>query len=171
MISVICVWNNEEQYQNILIHSLNMQECDYELISIDNRNHIFSSCASALNWGADHSNGEVLVFTHQDISFEKNFSLKEFGKFIKKHPNKITGAFGAKNKIYSEDYLCDTVDECCFGMTREFFNLLRFNEDICDGWHLYAVEMCLRAKECTKFGGGQQNTIPEFGIFQEEMLT
>ena len=29
MISVICVWNNEEQYQNILVHSLNIQDCDY----------------------------------------------------------------------------------------------------------------------------------------------
>lgn len=38
MISVICVWNNEVQYQNILIDSLQKQNCDYELISIDNRN-------------------------------------------------------------------------------------------------------------------------------------
>lgn len=65
----------------------------------------------------------------------------------------IVGAFGAKKKTYSEDYLCDTVDECCFGMERETFNSLRFNEDICDGWHLYAVEMCLRAKEYTKSWG------------------
>lgn len=55
MISVICVLNNEEQYQNILVHSLNIQDCDYELISIDNRNYAFTSCAAALNWGADHS--------------------------------------------------------------------------------------------------------------------
>ena len=157
MISVICVWNNEEQYQNILIHSLNIQDCDYELISIDNRNHAFTSCAAALNWGADHSTGEILIFTHQDISFEKKSSLKEFGQFIKAHPDIIIGAFGAKQKAYSEDYLCDTVDECCFGMTREVFDSLRFNEKVCNGWHLYAVEMCLRAKERTKFGGGVCN--------------
>lgn len=154
MISVICVWNNEEQYQNILVHSLNIQDCDYELISIDNRNHAFTSCAAALNWGADHSTGEILIFTHQDISFDKKSSLKEFGQFIKAHPDIIIGAFGAKQKAYSEDYLCDTVDECCFGMTREVFDSLRFNEKVCNGWHLYAVEMCLRAKERTKFGGG-----------------
>lgn len=55
MISVICVWNNEVQYQKILIDSLQKQNCDYELISIDNRNQAFSSCDTALNWGADHS--------------------------------------------------------------------------------------------------------------------
>ena len=154
MISVICVWNNEEQYQNILIHSLNIQDCDYELISIDNRNHAFTSCATALNWGADHSTGD---FTHQDISFEKKSSLKEFCQFIKAHPDIIIGAIGAKQKAYREDYLCDTVDECCFGMTREVFDSLRFNEKACNGWHLYAVEMCLRAKERAKFGGGVCN--------------
>ena len=96
-----------------------------------------------------------MIFTHQDISFEKKSSLKEFGQFIKAHPDIIIGAFGAKQKAYSEDYLCDTVDECCFGMTREVFDSLRFNEKICNGWHLYAVEMCLRAKERTKLGGMQ----------------
>ena len=59
----------------------------------------------------------------------------------------------AKQKVYSEEYLCDTVDECCFGMTREIFDQLCFNESVCDEWHLYAVEMCLRAKELTKFVG------------------
>ena len=153
MISVVCVWNNEEQYKNMLVHSLNIQDCDYELISIDNRNHTFTSCAVALNYGADHSTGEILVFVHQDISFEKKSSLKEFGLFIESHSDMIIGAFGAKQKVYSEEYLCDTVDECCFGMTREIFDQLRFNENVCDGWHLYAVEMCLRAKELTKFVG------------------
>ena len=28
------------------------------------------------------------------------------------------------------------------------------DETVVKIWHLYAVEMCLRAKECTKFGGG-----------------
>lgn len=122
MISVICVWNNEEQYQNILVHSPSIQDCDYELISIDNRNHTFTSCAAALNWGADYSTGEILVFTHQDISFEKKSSLKEFSQFIKAHPDIIIGSFGAKQIAYSEDCLCDTVDECCFGMTKEVFD-------------------------------------------------
>ncbi len=42
-------------------------------------------------------------------------------------------------------------------MTREVFHSLRFNEKVCNGWHLYAVKMCLRAKERTKFGGDMQS--------------
>lgn len=95
MISVICVWNNEVQYQKILIDSLQKQNCDYELISIDNRNQAFSSCDTALNWGADHSQGDVLVFVHQDIT---TTSLKEFGIFITNHPDMVVGAYGAKQK-------------------------------------------------------------------------
>ncbi len=40
MISVICVWNNAEQYQNILIHSLNILE-NQEIAYGE-----FSSCAN-----------------------------------------------------------------------------------------------------------------------------
>ena len=68
MIAVVCVWNN--------------QDCDYELISIDNRNHTFTSCVAALNYGADHSTGEILVFVHQDISFEKNHLSKNLAYLL-----------------------------------------------------------------------------------------
>ena len=36
MISVICVWNNETQYQRLLIDSLQKQNCDYKMFSINN---------------------------------------------------------------------------------------------------------------------------------------
>lgn len=156
MISVICVWNNEVQYQKILIDSLQKQNCDYELFSIDNRNQAFSSCDTALNWGADHSQGDVLVFVNQDIT---TTSLKEFGIFITNHPDMVVGAYGAKQKgeICEAPYLCETVDECCFEMTCECFNRLRFNEEVCDGWDLYAVEMCLRGKDNVTRGEGGYN--------------
>lgn len=101
---------------------------------------------------------------HQDIAFEAATSLKEFGIFITNHPDMIVGAYGAKQKgkIYETPYLCETVDECCFGMTRECFNRLRFNEVVCDGWHLYAVEMCLRGKDNGTRGGVYNPEIMHF---------
>lgn len=102
MISVICVWNNEVQYQKILIDSLQKQNCDYELISIDNRNQAFSSCDTALNWGADHSQGDVLVFVHQDIT---TTSLKEFGIFITNHPDMVVGHMEQNKKVKSAKLL------------------------------------------------------------------
>lgn len=72
-----------------------------------------------------------------------------------------------KDEIYEAPYLCEKVEECCFRMTRECFNRLRFNEEVCNGWHLYAVEMCLIGK-IMELGGG---TTPESSISRLEMLT
>jgi hypothetical protein len=71
----------------------------------------------------------------------------------------VVGAYGAKQKgeICEAPYLCETVDECCFEMTCECFNRLRFNEEVCDGWDLYAVEMCLRGKDNVTRGEGGYN--------------
>ena len=41
---------------------------------------------------------------------------------------------------------CDTVDECFFGGYAEHFRHYPFNEVVCDNWHLYAVELCLRIR-------------------------
>lgn len=105
---------------------------------------------------------------HQDIA---TTSLKEFGIFITNHPDMVVGEYGAKQKgeIYEAPYLCETVDECCFGMTCECFNRLRFNEEVCNGWHLYAVEMCLRGKD-NGTRGGRGDTTPESSISRVEML-
>ncbi len=42
--------------------------------------------------------------------------------------------------------VCDTVDECFFGGRTEVFRKEPFDEKLCDNWHLYAVERCLRAR-------------------------
>lgn len=83
----------------------------------------------------------------------------------------VVGAYGAKQKgeICEAPYLCETVDECCFEMTCECFNRLRFNEEVCDGWDLYAVEMCLRGKD-NGTRGGRGDTTPESSISRVEML-
>lgn len=41
---------------------------------------------------------------------------------------------------------CDTLDECFFGGRTENFRRQPFDEAICDNWHLYGVERCLRAR-------------------------
>lgn len=42
--------------------------------------------------------------------------------------------------------VCDTVDECFFGGRTETFRKEPLAEKLCDNWHLYAVERCLRAR-------------------------
>lgn len=163
MISVVCCWNNEKQYNDVLLASLKRQNCLYELVSIDNRENMFSSCAAALNFGARKSNGDVVIFVHQDISFDKDDSLEKFAQFIKEHSSLIVGTYGAAKHPYEEKYLCDTVDECCFGMTKESFDLLGFNEKVCDSWHLYAVELCLRGKDIGIRGDMKPRNLSFFG--------
>lgn len=41
---------------------------------------------------------------------------------------------------------CDTIDECFFGGRADAFWEEPFDEKLCDNWHLYAVERCLRAR-------------------------
>jgi hypothetical protein len=44
-----------------------------------------------------------------------------------------------------------TVDEFCFIIPSEVFSQEELSERICDGWHLYAVEYCLRIKQDTDY--------------------
>ena len=67
MMSIICVYNNEDILEEYLIKSLNYQSEEYELILVDNRLGQFTSASSALNHGAEEANGDYFVFAHQDI--------------------------------------------------------------------------------------------------------
>lgn len=41
---------------------------------------------------------------------------------------------------------CDSLDECLFGGFTEHFRNYPFDAEVCDNWHLYAVEACLNTK-------------------------
>ncbi len=43
--------------------------------------------------------------------------------------------------------ICQTLDEVFVVVPRETFDKIRFDERICTGWHLYAVDFCLSAGE------------------------
>ena len=146
MVSIICVYNDNQQYYKFL-ESLKKQAVQYEVVGVDNCNNSFTSCASALNYGAKKAIGDIFIFSHQDIRFKNDDSLMKFISFCESNENKIVGAFGARRYEGDDKYYCDSVDECFFGMSRSIFEELGFNEQICDGWHLYAVEMCLRGKD------------------------
>ena len=167
-ISVICVYNNKKQYEEQLVASLANQDCEYELIGIDNTDNKFSSAAGALNYGVNQSKGDVLIFSHQDIYIKGFSELNRFSEMVAGLPvGNIVGTQGAKypskNHIsnitsgekYISDNVCDfteelyevdCVDEGFFGIKRETWNKHRFDEKLCDDWHLYSVELCLNAK-------------------------
>jgi len=43
--------------------------------------------------------------------------------------------------------ICQTLDEVFVVVPRETFDKICFDERICTGWHLYAVDFCLSARE------------------------
>ena len=166
MMSIICVYNNENILEEYLIKSLNIQTEKYELILIDNRENKFKSAASALNFGAKKAHGEYLVFAHQDIYFSDENWIKNTTKQLKNLNN--TGIVGVAGKTIdslvrsnikqglnpvdvspfkiTKAEKASTLDECLFIIPKTVFDKYNLNEDICDDWHLYAVEYVYNIK-------------------------
>lgn len=167
MLSLICVYNNEEILEKYLLASLKEQTILYDIVLVDNRENKFKSAAEALNFGAFNAKGDFFVFLHQDISFVSKQTLKEIEGIIQKLPqNSIIGVAGVKdesgvisnikhgdppyqvgNQRVEDHKICQTVDECFFIVPKNIFNKLNFDATTCDGWHLYAVDYCLTAEE------------------------
>ena len=135
-----------------MVDSLKKSTIEYELVGIDNTNSKFKSAAAALNFGGDIATGDMLVFLHQDIIFNSEKSLATLVENYKKLPSDsaILGIFGAtrtgKKEILEGVFAVDTLDECLVILNRDTFEKHRFNENLCNGWHLYVVELCIRIR-------------------------
>lgn len=165
MISIICCYTKKEVLESMLMESLKKQKTKFETIFIDNTDNTFSSAAKALNFGLNRSNGEYILFVHQDILFEdENFlekiklSIKEIGSDI------IVGSAGIteKDKVYSNmkhgpnmlpagqftivnPVRVQTLDEVMLAAKKSIFEKINFDEVTCDNWHLYGADLCLSA--------------------------
>ena len=67
MISVVCVYNNEDTLKLALLRSLEGQSAKFELILLDNRDGRYKSAAQALNDCGRKSSGDFIMFVHQDM--------------------------------------------------------------------------------------------------------
>ena len=175
-ITVICCWNNEKVYSDF-VETLKTQTYPYELIGIDNRgNKNFSSCASAYNSVIGKVKTKYVIYSHCDILLNKPDILEKFTACLDKiGRDDILGVAGAKfstpgtftnimhiwnhsgklgyaggNRVTGDMEECDTVDECFFGGHTKHFREYPFDEVVCNGWHLYAVEACLAAKSINR---------------------
>ena len=168
-ISIICVYNNLESLNAQLLNAFNQFKRDnYELILVDSVKLGFSCSSDALNYGASISTGNVLIFTHQDIYIKNEEDFFKFCLFISEEEiGTIVGAAGAieKNKTNYTNYttgkvlnlsfiniyknICEVacVDESFFGMRVETYDNHHFDNNLCDDWHLYAVEASLYARK------------------------
>lgn len=171
-VTVVCCYNNKKQYEEFAA-SLKAQTCPFELIGIDNTgNNSFTSCASAYNSVIDRVRTKYIIYSHQDILFPEPDVLEKFTAYLGRlgaddllgvagvrfdtergisniqHRQNTTGRLVRVGKNPPDFGIaeCDTFDECFFGGYTEHFKAFPFDEVICDNWHLYAVEECLRTK-------------------------
>lgn len=171
-ISVICVYNKRDVFTNILKKSLAEQSIPYELIAVDNTKGKYKSAASALNYGALNATGSILVFVHQDVSFDTPNTLYELASTfyensttgdiggvvgaafdMRKQPHIVAGSkvnfLGEKvgEKGFSKEFeYAESIDELLVIMSINTFKLHQFDEITCNGWHFYAIEQCLYAR-------------------------
>jgi glycosyltransferase involved in cell wall biosynthesis len=170
MVSVICCYNNQNVFNQMLMKSILNQSMEIELIGIDNSSNKYKSAASALNYGASISKGEYLIFAHQDIEFTDKNLIKSIVSYLNENNQSIVGVAGAKesrggytnithgelktfagkNQI-SEPTSVQTIDECLMAIKKNIFVNLLFDDTVCDDWHLYGVDLCLSAieKKCS----------------------
>lgn len=166
--SIVTIVNKPDLFDRFC-KSLEMQtNVSYELIPIYNLNNEYKSARDAFNSVLNNCNGEYVVFTHPDIIFETSNVLYT----IKTYLNRIVdfgviGAAGASADKYNKNVRViysnmvhgmnkknagikidsiqevQTVDECFFVLDRRYITETKFSE--LDGWHLYAVELCLQS--------------------------
>lgn len=166
MISIITIVNRPQLFEQFK-KSLSAQvDVNYELIEIDNTNNQYSSARKAYDDAVKRSRGEYLLFIHPDIRFENTRALSTIMASVQRIQNfGIIGIAGCPEKlvgnkrvIYSnivhgtppisagrkitEAREVQTVDECFFIVSRNSYNKIPFSH--AEGWHLYAVEICLQ---------------------------
>jgi glycosyltransferase involved in cell wall biosynthesis len=170
MISVVCVYNDEITLKDALLKSLENQTLKHELILVDNTQGKFKSAAEAFNWGGAKAKGEYIMFVHQDVDLCSNSWLENAEKLVNSIPNLgIAGVGGARSSEGPTIGECvtnikhgippktvlgavpvqkpekvQTVDECLVIIPRPVFDMLQFDEEVCDDWHLlYTVDYSL----------------------------
>lgn len=169
MISIICVYNNKNILGDFLLKSLQTQTAQHELITLDNTTGTFRSAAQALNYGALRlqSDSAYIMFAHQDIDFCSPTFLEETENTLNAIPDLgvagVAGINAEEKRVISNSLhgippvaagrktdtpaRVMTVDECCVVIPRQVFKKHQLDAAVCDGWHLYMVEYCLRMQE------------------------
>lgn len=167
-IDIITVYNNLSQYNTMLASLANSSFQHYNAIALDNTQGRFSSAAQAYNFAlSTQCTGDIFVFCHQDILFSEN-ELERIAELCTKEDNTLFGAAGVENKgpskiivssmtdpnvpkyrtIHSKEIKdVFTLDECLIAGNKRVFENIQFDEELCNGWHFYAVEFCLQCHQ------------------------
>jgi GT2 family glycosyltransferase len=152
---VTCV-SDPSTYADCVVESLE-KSARCETVPIDNEGNRYSA-AQALNLGLDRTQGEIVVFCHQDVVFPPNWAdgllraLKTLGQFGVAGPagrcsdGTRAGHVIDHGKAWHYPPLpreAETLDELCLVIRRD--SELRFDESF-NHFHLYGADLCLQAR-------------------------
>ena len=164
MISIVNVYNNEGLLGEYLLRGLAHQTVEFELITVDNTKNTFKSAAEALNYGGRKARGKYIMFAHQDIRLCSTTWISDAERALDSIPNLGAAGIVGKGKdgglsnlthgvdrvsvgtTVNDLAIVDTVDECLVVVPRKVFDVLKFDQITCSGWHLYAVDYCLSSR-------------------------
>lgn len=164
-LSLICVYNNQEQLNQLLKKSYKNQNVCCELVLIDNRKQKYKSAIDAIMAGLNKAQNDYILICHQDIFFSSTTTLKNIFKYLKRRKNQIIGTAGVTvnpREMYSsmlhgpnKKAVCPlkvedemevfSLDECLFGFHKSILSKISFDKNTCDNWHFYAVDLCYQA--------------------------
>ncbi len=170
MISIVCVYDNDEVVKNVLLRSLKRQRAEYELILLDNTTNRYLSASQALNCGGAMAKGDYIMVAHQDMWLESDSWLEEAEKAMAAIPDLgIAGVAGQAEHGKTWPDRCrysiecfgeieergpvdkpeevQTLDECLLIVPRSVFGELQFDEREFDGWHCYGADYCLSVRQ------------------------
>lgn len=167
-LSIACVYNKLEQFERFR-HSVEDLPFRVQLIAMDNRERAWSSAAAAYNHAVDVAESDVVLFSHQDIVFLDGSFISEFIEKVRENHDLLVGVAGAVEteggycrKMVSGMYqgsklwrhhtaesptMVSTLDECLFGCHKDLFSKVHFDEETCNGWHFYAVDLSLQVQD------------------------
>ncbi len=159
--TLVCINNNQKLYEEFIYNLKQQENIGFQLITIENMGNHICGARIAFNEIIDEILGEYVYFIHQDIRFLNKSALVEiYDRTVKLKNLGVVGVAGctSNGSVYStivhgkqkkrpgkllNNYIeVQTVDECLFGIKTEILKKNPFSKDI--GWHLYAVEQCLK---------------------------
>lgn len=161
-ISLIAVYNKPKVLKEMTDSAKRQKNVELELITLDNTHNRFSSAAEALNYGTSKATGEVFVYLHQDIEFLSDNVLEYIYDYAVENKTTVFGSAGVGDMNKGEDLKILTtmhkytktidrptkafvLDECLIACHKSCMQKLKFDEKLCDGWHLYGADLCLQA--------------------------
>lgn len=173
MFTVVCVYSDNKTLDDYLRKSLVGQDAKYQLVLVDNTKGRFKSAAAAYNYGAVRASSKYIMFVHQDVDFcsmswladaekmldsigtfgvagvagmsETGRSLQDRGRnIIFNHEDHSPWKFG---HAIDKPQQVQTLDGCVLIVPSSVFDSLKFDEIVCDDWHLYDVDYCLACKK------------------------